>query len=550
MFMNRRKLILVVAFIGLVFSCLAAPIDSNTARTIANHFLTYKRQASPTNMQYVAFSASNRAENQISGDAFYIFSDDNGFVIVSADDGAMPVLGYSDEGGFDASNLPIAMVEMLQNYEEQISYIRSHSLQQTAEIRQEWQMLVSESSLRNRTTRSVNPLIIDNWGQSEPCNLFCPFDTTELQRTVVGCAALSMAQVIHYWGYPTNGMGSHTYIHPTYGQLSADFANTTYLYHLMPNDVFSAMTLAQKEAISMLTYQCGVSMEMNYGINASSAYPVGGAPSAEYSFQNYFGYPDVHCIRKFQFNSDQEWIDTLVGQLDMNRPILYTGAGDGGNHTFVVDGYDNNYYLHINWGWFGTNNGYFALGNLNPGTFSFNINNIALIDVAPPQSPVPDNFIISLYSSAGGHFNPEGPEVQVDRGSTLGIQIIADEDHFIYSVVVDSADVGIVDYVEFDSIVNNHYIYVFFQSNELGVSEFEAEACQVYPNPTQGEVYVELPSAWGHCNLTIYDARGTLVGRRVVHNGSTVNLSHLSQGLYFFEMENGGVKRMSKIIKN
>lgn len=548
--MNIRKLILGVVFLGLVLSSVAAPIDSNTARTVANHFLTYKRQGSPTNVQNVAFSAFRSADNQLSGDAFFIFSDDNGFVIVSADDAAMPVLAYSDERAFDASNLPIAMVEMLQNYEDQISYISSHSLLQTTEIRQQWQSLTSGSGIRSRTTRSVNPLILDNWGQSEPCNLFCPYDTAEQARTVVGCAALSMAQVIHYWGYPTNGMGSHSYTHATYGQLSADFTNTTYLYFLMPNDVFSAMTEAQKEAISLLTYHCGVSMEMNYGINESSAYPVGIAPSAEYSLKNNFGYTNAHCIRKSQFNSDEQWMDSLVDQLNMNSPILYSGAGNGGNHTFVVDGYDNNYYLHINWGWFGANNGYFALGNLNPGTFSFNFNNIAVIDVAPPQTPIPDNYIISLYSSVGGHFNPAGPEVQVDRGSTLGVQIVADEDYFIYSVVVDNEDIGVVDYVEFDSIENNHFVYVFFQSNELGVTEYDAEVCKVYPNPTQGEVYVGLPEEWGYCNLTIYDTRGIVVDRRVVKNGSAVNLSYLSQGLYFFEMEKGGVKRISKVIKN
>ena len=42
-----------------------------------------------------------------------------------------------------------------------------------------------------------------------------------------GCVAISMAQVMYYWGYPEWGYGSHGY-NPGggYGYQSADFGNT------------------------------------------------------------------------------------------------------------------------------------------------------------------------------------------------------------------------------------------------------------------------------------------------------------------------------------
>lgn len=52
--------------------------------------------------------------------AFYVFNTANGFVMVAADRCATPILGYSDEGPFNASNVPIQMQSYLQGFVEQI----------------------------------------------------------------------------------------------------------------------------------------------------------------------------------------------------------------------------------------------------------------------------------------------------------------------------------------------------------------------------------------------------------------------------------------------
>lgn len=822
-FKSLKLLILSIAFLGLLFVSEAAPVDSSTARIIAGNFLTSQRQMSFSDLQRV-YLPSFEGNRQIDEDAFFIFKNESAFVIVSADDAATPILGYGDNGSFNAGDMPIALTEMLQNYAAQISYIRSNAAQATPEIRQQWENLAAGRTERNENPRSVSPLIQDNWGQSNPCNIFCPFNQTENERTLVGCTALSMAQVLHYWQSPTRGYGSHSYTHSTYGLLSADFSNTTYMYSQMPDIVSSSLTQAQQEAISMLTYHCGVSMEMDYGVNVSLAFPAGSAPSAEHALKTYFGYPGAHVIRRVYFSSDQQWIDTLAGQLDLDKPILYTGYGNAGGHTFVVDGYDNDNYFHVNWGWFGSYNGYFAFGSLNPSTYTFNDNNIAVIDVVPEVIPalfvspqelafyhsldidsfyvigtnltqsigakvtgafdlstdrlswsdsvtldsvggvcyvrytnngniieqgvvsltcatvetsyvslegygnvdtlyvssegngiitpngivfvapnsnqnftlipnpnylilgvmldeimipceentytyqssingeshslravfreiepmivtdvdslsfhchpfdttlpqtvttacagfssgnimasvdepfevsldaqhwsnvvtinqdlcnvfvrytpttvdtsrgrliifslssddadtvvltgIPDKYIISLYSSSGGVIGFGESKVEAEYGSTYGFQITADEGYYIHTVIVDDEDKGLTDYVVFDSITRSHYIYVFFQSEILGTSDYGFEAYSVYPNPTDGEVHMRLPEEWGSCTLTIYDTRGAAVGKMMVNNGAHVNLSYLSNGLYFFEMEHRGVKKITKVIKN
>ena len=62
-----------------------------------------------------------------------------------------------------------------------------------------------------------------------------------------------------------------------------------------------------------------------------------------------------------------EWHQMLREELDARRPILYTGSTkSGGGHMFVIDGYTQENYYHINWGWSGSSNGYYLLTVMNP----------------------------------------------------------------------------------------------------------------------------------------------------------------------------------------
>ena len=49
-----------------------------------------------------------------------------------------------------------------------------------------------------------------------------------------------------------------------------------------------------------------------------------------------------------------------------SRPVLYGGLSATAGHLFVFDGYDINDFFHINWGWGGLSDGYYALTALNP----------------------------------------------------------------------------------------------------------------------------------------------------------------------------------------
>jgi len=193
-----------------------------------------------------------------------------------------------------------------------------------------------------------------------------------------GCVATAMAQVLKYWNYPSQGSGSHSYTHATYGLLSADFGSTTYNWTNMPNNVVSS-----NNSVATLMYHCGVSVEMDYSADGSGAYSGDVVPA----LVNYFNYSPNVEMKSLNSFSTANWIMMLKAELDAHRPVYYGGDNGTEGHAFVCDGYDTDSKFHFNWGWSGSANGYFAIGALNPSlSYKFNSNNEAIIRIKPPSN--------------------------------------------------------------------------------------------------------------------------------------------------------------------
>lgn len=115
----------------------------------------------------------------------------------------------------------------------------------------------------------------------------------------------------------------------------------------------------QADAVALLMKDCGVSLNMNYG-------PVSGASIYSYTpaFKNYFRYSSRTVNRSGCETA--EFTRIITDELQEGRPIIYCGTGEDGGHAFVVDGYDTNYFLHVNWGWGGYSDGYFDMNYMDP----------------------------------------------------------------------------------------------------------------------------------------------------------------------------------------
>lgn len=186
----------------------------------------------------------------------------------------------------------------------------------------------------------------------------CP--TIGGKATYSGCVATAMAQLMYYHRWPETGTGSHSYAIADKGlSLSADFGSTTYRWDdMLPAYETGKYTVSQAAAVATLMYHCGVSVDMNYGVEGSSASDQN-LPGA---LMSYFGYDKGMTLEYRMFYTDEEWEDMVYGELDAGRPLYYSGATDRNEaHAFICDGYDGAGLYHFNWGWGGYCDGYFIM---------------------------------------------------------------------------------------------------------------------------------------------------------------------------------------------
>ncbi|MCS6934489.1 MAG: thiol protease/hemagglutinin PrtT [Chitinophagales bacterium] len=395
-----RKLFIIALVLCNIHVANAKDVSLQTAEKLARNF--YIRNSSRAaeevklTLQIQEMAVPGVGRSADGRPIYYIFSVENngGFVIVSGDDLAEPILGYSTEGNFSADNINPSMRKWLEHYREEILYIKENVTETSPEIVRLWETYLNGlNSDGPRSGSAVNPLCGAKWNQAPYENALCPFDYQYNERTVTGCVATAMAIIMKYWSYPQQGTGFHSYNHPKYGTLSANFGNTTYAWNSMPNVIMS-----NNNAVATIMYHCGVAVEMMYGpgsTGGSGAYVASAASPiqacAEYAFKTYFGYDPTTLQGVLRSNyTTTQWINLLKAELDAGRPIQYAGIGSGGGHTWVCDGYDNNNFFHMNWGWGGNSDGYFNLNNLNPqtlgaggGTGGFNGNQHALIGIKP-----------------------------------------------------------------------------------------------------------------------------------------------------------------------
>ena len=392
-----KKLFLFPSLLLLFFYSNAANVTVETAQTIATNF--FKVTANSNNITATLKYTRTEGDNTVD---FYVFdiSPTPGFVIVAGNSSTKPVIGYSTETNFNL-NVPhaIGVNNWMSHVAARIHKSATLNVQPSQQISYMWNAYLQGQNPNTRRSGTVNPLLTTTWDQSPNYNACCPYNTADAQRTVTGCVATAMAQIMKFWAYPTRGTGSYTYTDAppafsyNYGTVSANF-DTTFNWALMPASISAA-----NNYIALLMYDCGVSVAMDYGDDnqgGSGAWVLQSeagsatAPCAQYSYVNYFKYnPNtIQGIVKANY-AQADWIALLENELNNNRVVQYEGddTNGAGGHTWVCDGYDASDNMHMNWGWSGQNDGYFAVANLDAGSYNFDDAEAALIGIEP-LSPV------------------------------------------------------------------------------------------------------------------------------------------------------------------
>ena len=320
-------------------------------------------------MQGRSFKQRNlRRASAFQDKSFYVFNAEghNGFVIVSGDDRTIPILGYADQGSLDLEKLPKNAKVWLDGYAKQIQALGDASI---------------TTSPRRVIGTPVKPLLTCHWDQGRPYNNLCPLGWSENCPT--GCVATAMAQVMYYHKWPQGDVASPGW----------DLPATTFKWDLMKDEYDVSDTGESADAVAELMYYCGAAVDMSYGVweSAASVYAT--------DMIKHFGYSTAAKTVHRRSYSTEEWEGLIYNELKNARPVLYSGYSGktegsySGGHEFVVDGYDDKGLFHVNWGWSGQSDGYFALSILNPydkGTGGgssengFSIIQEAIIGLQPP----------------------------------------------------------------------------------------------------------------------------------------------------------------------
>ena len=234
----------------------------------------------------------------------------------------------------------------------------------------------------NRFPTSVQPLLTTAWGQREPFKYMCPFDsyvsdqslygtyTPESGHFSVGCGPLAMAQYMNFYKFPKHGVGEES-VEVKYDQgnvtLHVDFESATYDWDNMIDNYEGEYTEQQGMAVAQLCYHCGVAAQTTWN-------SLGGGTNDERilnAFIKHFNYNDTaHYIPRSRYD-EPTWMEMVYSILSSGNPILYSAkdinleAGILAGHNFIIDGYDENGLVHVNWGWYGIENGYFDIALLN-----------------------------------------------------------------------------------------------------------------------------------------------------------------------------------------
>lgn len=309
--------------------------------------------------------AKSKRVKSVSGEvpAYYVFpnGEGKGFTVVSGDDRLPEVVGYSDKGTYDEENLPSNYVGFMKAYEEMVGQLDNGDSRASASI-------AEAKALRSSGYQqpAVAPLLGNiQWNQMIPYNNMCPmYNSTN--RSVTGCVATAMAQVMMYYQYPkTLQTDIPAYVSRT-NHLSIPQINKGESYdwdNMLPQYASYEplnYTDAQAAAVAKLMYHCGAACEMDYGSSS-------GANVTPAILSTYFGYDSdlMQDLNRDVFTL-AEWSQIMDKELSARRPILYSGRSSDGGHEFVCDGTDGNGLYHINWGWGGYQDGYFDVTILNP----------------------------------------------------------------------------------------------------------------------------------------------------------------------------------------
>ena len=389
-----KKLVsLTLAAVVACAAAMAAPVDVSTAKVKAQQYLASKVYAGKTMAPGATAATLIRTEMGANAKTpvYYIFNTASTFIIVSGDDRAEEILAVGDKP-LNLDQIPKNMEAWLNCYKEQLDWLLTHP-----DVKVDKPTAIKSPMLKGNYP--IGPLLTALWHQGTPYNDQCHFTYNgTTYECYTGCAATSASMVLYYWKYPTTPVGpipsytttldiseynSVTYTYPSLPAVTFDWDNMIDDY---TSPLATGYTPEQGAAVATLMRYVGQKEHMMYGTEGSGIFTSDTQVIADMYID--FGYDATTCrfVRKSDY-SEQQWAQMVQEEIIRHRPVVYCGVdiGGAGGHAFNVDGYDPNLNkYHVNFGWSGNGNNWYAMNAFSARGYTFSDNQRMVLGIQPP----------------------------------------------------------------------------------------------------------------------------------------------------------------------
>ena len=323
----KRSLLFALTVLANSVLASANPITKGQALNIASKYIS-----NPTLSNNTPKTRSLKASEQ---PAYYIFtsSNDDKFVIVSGESKLNEVVAYGDKMSKDESQQSPYFKQFLKDYERVVKAVRNNTIQ--------------ASTTPSQLKRKVEPLLTCKWSQYFPYNKYTP--VIQGDRTPTGCVATATAQVMYYHKWPKNRPAD--YIASTGDEARK---SSTYWWDDMKDTSNKMTTSRSQDAVGVLMYDIGKFVRMRYYHKGSDS----NLQNACNALRHNFDYTVRYLVKDVL--PANEFLKEVMQELSDGYPVLVVG----GPHAFVYDGYDEQGFIHTNWGWGGQEDGYFDINTV------------------------------------------------------------------------------------------------------------------------------------------------------------------------------------------
>ncbi|HEY3861347.1 MAG TPA: C10 family peptidase [Verrucomicrobiae bacterium] len=314
-----------------------------------------------------------------------------GFVLVAADDQIEPIVAFGAKGSFAVSAQNALRALAAKDLPARLALARAHpGAAPFVHARGLWRHFTEgEKSppgqafnlVTNVAAPAVAPFLQTLWDQTAvghdstaACyNYFTPpFAAGNVDNYPCGCIATAMAQMMYYFQFPTAGVGSNTFgigingVQNFASLRGGDGAGGPYAWSNMPI-VPENPSAAQCQAIGALTHDAGVSISMAYTAGDSEST----IAAARQALTRTFLYSNA--IMAGQDNPALSLSPNLINivnpNLDARLPVMFgIWSSPSEGHCVLCDGYGylaGVLYHHLNLGYSGVDNGWYALPDIN-----------------------------------------------------------------------------------------------------------------------------------------------------------------------------------------